>query len=129
MPTPEQVRSTIDAYVERFSAGDRDGWVALFTDDAHQEDPVGSPPNVGHDAIGAFYDAMLALGGPQLSLAREPVVVGDEALMFLVARTGEGAGRLRVPFIVDHLVLDDDGRIRSLRAFWDPTSMEPDPET
>jgi steroid delta-isomerase len=129
MPSPEQIRATLDAYIRCFSAGDRAGWVDLFSDDAVQEDPVGSPVNQGHDAIGAFYDAMLAGGVPQLSFVREPVVCGDEALMFLMARTGSGDGEVRVPFIVDHVRLDEAARITSLRAFWDPASMEVGPPT
>ena len=90
MATPEEIRATIDQYVVRFSAGDAAGWVALFADDARQEDPVGAPVNVGHDAIGAFYETMLALGGPQLSFVREPIILGNEAVVFLQAVSGEG---------------------------------------
>ena len=128
MPTEAAMRATLDQYVSRFSAGDTDGWVSLFTDDAHQEDPVGAPVNVGHDAIRAFFESMAALGGPQLSPVREPVVVGNEALLFIQAVSGEGAGRVRVPFICDVITFAEDARIASLRAFWDPASMVSDPE-
>ena len=128
MPTPDAIRATLDQYVSRFSAGDAEGWVALFTEDAHQEDPVGSPVNTGHDAIRAFYETMVTFGGPQLSQVREPVIVGDEAILFIQAVTGEGAGRVRVPFICDVITFADDARIASLRAFWDPTSMVSDPQ-
>ena len=124
MPTTEQVLATLEAYVKNFSAGDRAGWVGLFAPDAVQEDPVGSPANVGHEAIGTFYDAMLAGGTPQLSFLQDPIICGDEAIMFLTACTGEGDGQVRVPQIVDHVRLDDEARITSLRAFWDPTKME-----
>lgn len=128
MPTPEQARITLDAYVAHFSAGDKAAWVGLFTPDAHQEDPVGAPPNIGHEAIGAFYDAMLAGGTPQLSFVRDPVILGNEALMFLCARTGDGDAQVRVPFIVDHVTFAPDARIARLRAFWDPAAIEFGPE-
>ena len=123
MPTPDEIRATIDQYVARFSAGDTAGWVALFADDARQEDPVGAPVNVGHDAIRAFFETTLTLGGPQLSFVREPVIVGNEAMVFIQAIAGEGPTAAVVPFICDHMVFDDDARITSLRAFWDPASM------
>ena len=123
MATPEEIRATIDQYVARFSAGDAAGWVALFADDARQEDPVGAPVNVGHDAIGAFYETMLSLGGPQLSFVREPIILGNEAVVFLQAVSGEGPTAALLPFICDHMTFTDDARIASLQAFWDPASM------
>src|SRR6516225_11594410 len=48
-------------------AGDRDGWLALFADDALVQDPIGpspfDPEGKGHrgiDAIAAFYDTVIA---------------------------------------------------------------------
>jgi steroid delta-isomerase len=125
----EQIRTTLDEYFTRFSAGDRDGWVALFTDDAEQEDPVGSPLNVGHEAIAAFYDGVLAmLGPPTLSFKEEPIIVGDEAVAIFQVVAGEGASRVRIPTIVDHFRFADDGRIRGLPAFWDASTLAPFPE-
>lgn len=123
------IRATIDHYVEHFSAGDRDAWVALFTDDAQQEDPVGTPMNVGHDAIGGFYDTMVSgFGVPKLALSTEPIIVGDEAMVELNVVAGSGEGRVRIPRIIDHMTFAADGRIAALRAFWDPTTITPDPE-
>lgn len=129
MPDQAAVRATVDSYAERFSAGDRDGWVALFTADARQEDPVGTPVNIGHEAIGGFYDNMVGgFGVPQLSLSQEPIIVGNEAMVELNVVAGSGEGRVRIPRILDHMTFAEDGRIESLRAFWDPTSITPDPE-
>ena len=38
--------------------------------------------------------------------------------------TRSGDTTITVPFIVDHMVFADDGRITSLRAFWDSDSIE-----
>jgi steroid delta-isomerase len=51
MATPEQIRKTIDAYVDALARSDPDAWVGVFAPDAVQIDPVGTPPNVGRDAI------------------------------------------------------------------------------
>ena len=56
-----------------------------------------------------------------------PIVVGDEALAFLEVHIGRGADRLVLAPIVDHFVFDGDGRIASVRAFFDVAGTRPDP--
>jgi steroid delta-isomerase len=122
------IRATIDEYVDRFNAGDPRQWAELFTEEARQEDPVGSPVNVGRDTIAAFYDSVAgAMGPPTLSLRDEPIIIGDEAIVLLTVVAGAGAERVRIPLIVDHMTFANDGRIASLRAFWDPAAMVSDP--
>ncbi len=119
----DAIRATIDAYTKFSTAGDLDGLVALFTEDAVQEDPVGQPPNVGHDAIRVFFQNAQSVGPMELSLAREPIIIGNEAIVFLTVVSHVGDQDVHVPFITDHMTFDDDGRIRSLRAFFDPTTI------
>ena len=130
MATTEQIRATIDQYVTRFCAGDAARWAELFTEDAKQEDPVGSPVNEGRAAVQGFYENTAALfgGGLTIALLSDPVIIGDEAIVILTATGGSGEARARVPQIVDHMTFADDGAISSLRAFWDMTSIVPDPE-
>lgn len=129
MADPAAINATIRNYAERFSAGERDAWVELFTADARQEDPVGTPVNLGHEAIGGFYDTMVgSFGVPQLSLSADPIVIGNEAMVELNVVAGSGEGRVRIPRIIDHMTFADDGRISALRAFWDPATITPDPE-
>ena len=117
------VHSTIDAYISAFNAQDHDRWVSLFTEDAHHEDPVGQPVNVGHEAIGAFFDLIGTFGTVTITANRPPIVVGNESMVFLNAVTQTDSGRIRVPYIVDHMTFDDAGLITSLRAFWDNESI------
>ena len=124
MPDPTAMRNTLDAYVESFNGRDRARWVELFAADARQEDPVGSPVNVGHDAIGAFCDAMEAMGQITISQVRTPILSESEALLFLTAVTRTNGLVITVPFIVDHIVFDDSGHMTSLRSFWDSDAIE-----
>ena len=129
MATDDQIRATVDQYVERFTAGDAAHWADLFTADAHHEDPVGTPVNEGRAAVQAFYENTSALfgGGMTVALTADPVIVGGEALVFLTATGGSGAARARVPQIIDHMTFADDGSIATLRAFWTMDSIVPDP--
>lgn len=129
MATTDAIRATIDQYVERFCAGDAGAWSELFSVDAEQEDPVGSPVNRGRDAVKAFYENTSAMfgGGMHVEQTADPVIVGDEAIVFLTATGGEGEGRARVPRIIDHMTFDDNAEIKSLRAFWTMESIVPEP--
>jgi steroid Delta-isomerase len=117
------IRATIDAYAKYSTAGDIDGLLSLFTDDATQEDPVGQPPNVGKGAIRGFFDNVKNVGPMELSLAQEPIIIGNEAMVFLTVVSHVGDQDVRVPFIADLMTFADDGRIQSLRAFFDPATI------
>jgi steroid delta-isomerase len=119
----DAIRTTLDLYVARFNAGDFDGLVALFTEDATQEDPVGSPANVGHEAIRTFFGTIEAVGKPQINLLNEPIVIGSEAILGFSVITEVGDQTVTVPFVVDHMTFAGDGRIATLRAFFDPTAV------
>jgi len=117
-PEDDRVATTIARYQSTFSANDREGWLALFADDAVVEDPVGSRPRKGREEIGAFWDEVHArLDEGTVRMTQGPAVCGFEAAWAfeLVVRAGEFTARLE---IIDHGTFDEDGRIRSIRAFW-----------
>ena len=61
MPDPAAMTAAVHAYVAALNAGDLDAIVALYADDASVEDPVGSTPLVGTEAIRAFYARSTAI--------------------------------------------------------------------
>jgi steroid delta-isomerase len=128
MVTPQHVEHVVRTYCRAESAKDRESWLSLFAADAVHEDPVGAPVNRGVEAIGEFFDAGAGRMDLDLHATSAPIVVGDEALVFLAVHVGHGAERLVLAPIVDHMVFDDAGRIASLRAFFDPAGITPDPE-
>ncbi|HEY1635463.1 MAG TPA: SgcJ/EcaC family oxidoreductase [Acidimicrobiales bacterium] len=124
MPSPEQVRAVVDDYLAAFPKKDREAFLGCFADDAEQIDPVPSAPNIGKEAIGQFWDNIVGMADkmePQLD--RLSVCGNEAALVFTMnARTGDGGGAID---IVDILEVNDDGKISSLRAYWDPAAMRP----
>ena len=124
MPTTEQVQAALDAYVKAFSTDDREGWLATFAADARQEDPVGSPVNVGRDAIGGFWDNVRKLAERYEFDVRDRIVCGSEAVMTFTMKAWNGDSGICFD-AVDVITVDDDGLISSLRAFWDPAQMRP----
>ncbi len=124
MPTKAEVKTLLQRYCAAMSERRRDDWLECFADDAVQEDPVGTPPNVGREAIGRFFDANTI--PDTLSLTDEPLVLGREVLAFFKVVADMDGRLMTIPRIVDHIVLTDDGgRFQSLRAFFDYDEMVP----
>ena len=87
MPTPEQMTAAVHAYVDAFDKGDPELAVAIFAVDAVIEDPIGTPPKCGHDAIREFYQMSMATGAKLV--LDGPVRVGaDHAAFAFHVRTG-----------------------------------------
>lgn len=104
---------------------DRAGWLGLFTDDAVVEDPVGSAPHRGRDAIGRFFDTFIA---PR-DITFHPyadIVCGSTVIRDVTLEVGMGGGvTMNVPAILRYAVRDVEGelKISELQAFWELPSM------
>jgi steroid Delta-isomerase len=120
------IRATIERYQATFNSGDRDGWLALFTDDGALEDPVGSPPRIGRDGLATFWD-QIHDGKPHnddrtVRMVQGPLVCGLEAAWAFELLIPQG-DRIGVVEIIDQAVFTDDGLIRRLRAFWSEATI------
>ncbi|MFN8012294.1 MAG: nuclear transport factor 2 family protein [Holophagaceae bacterium] len=117
------IHPTVDAYFAGISAMDWDATVATFAADLHHEDPVGSPVNRSPAAAKAFFQQIGGLFRTVELRPRASFRCGDE---FAVVWDGQGVGRngAAVAFEgVDVIALDGEGRIASLRAYWDPAPV------
>ena len=115
----------MDAYCAAFTAGDQSAYVALFSEDAWIEDPVGTPTHHGHEGIGAFFAQSSGLADSiELRLTGPVRVAAGECAFPMQARPSIG-GDTYCMDIIDVMTFDDDGRITTMRAFWDPAEMRP----
>ncbi len=120
-----KVRETVATYLERFSAGDREGWLDLFAPDATLEDPVGTDVRRGRDAIGEFWDQSHEIVEHiTLKMVQGPGVRGNEAAFAMEAHAQVGDSTFVAPTI-DVMTFDDDGRITTMRAFWGESDAHP----
>jgi steroid delta-isomerase len=122
MPTPEQIRDVVERYVKSWEAGDKEGWVGCFADDAEQIDPYPQPANVGREAIARFFDTARSLVEEYRFTTHYSAVAGDRCAMTftLALKTGDTT----VEFDgVDLFEVNDDGLISRLTAYWDPSTM------
>ena len=122
MPTPDEMRSALQSYIKFMCESDIDGIMALYADDAEVEDPVGGAHLSGREALTAFY----AGSAPKLQVELTgPIrVAGNECAMPMLAELDLGDNKLYID-VIDVMKFNDDGKLVSMRAFWDPADMRP----
>ena len=124
MPTPEQVRATVDTYVDAYARNDKAAFLALWAPDGVLEDPVGTPAHQGVEALGAFWDGARELADRIELVPVAVIVTGDEAAMVFEIHAHIGDGGLLMQ-AVDVMRVDDDGRLLGVRAYWDMATATP----
>ena len=123
MIAPERVQAVVDAYVDAYRRNDRQACLDLFSSDAEWHDPVGEPPHVGHDGIGAFWDQAHAMADSIVLVPSDVIVCANQAAMVFEIHVSiggpDGASTTMIMDAVEIFVLDDAGLIADLRAYWD----------
>lgn len=111
--------ATINTYCRVQSEKDENGWAALFTEDVLHEDPVGIGRSMRgkNHVVGAFWDSIVR-NEVRIWLEDEIIVCGNEALAIMACDIGPNNARRRLSPVVDHFVFADDGRISSVRGFY-----------
>jgi len=122
MPTPEEIRSVVDSYVKMMCDSDIDGILALYADDATAEDPAGGKVQHGLEELRNFY----AGTAPALHVELNgPVCVsGRECAFLLLAELTLGDTKQYLD-ATDVFTFNDEGKISSMRAYWDPSELRP----
>jgi len=112
--------------------GDREGWLALMSDDVVLEDPIGEAVTNpdgngvrGKQAVAEFYDANI--GPNQLTVTCEatfPSSSPTEIAYILVLRTRFPNGFVATVRGVFTYRVDDAGLITNLRGYWNMDAMQ-----
>ncbi len=118
MPDRAAIIAAIESYCRVQSEKDQDGWARLFTDDVFHEDPVGIQQTRGRvHVVGAFWDSIVR-NEVRIWLTDKIIVCGREALAIMACEIGPASNRRRLSPVVDQFVFADDGRIESVRGFY-----------
>lgn len=123
MPTQAEMKAVLTKYVERVNAGDVEGVISLYADDATIEDPLGSPVRAGRAAITELYRNAVAtsvrltiLAGPFGSFANAAAMAAEVRVDI------PGQGPTRIP-LVEVMTFDEQCRIVSMKAYWGSEDM------
>ena len=120
VPTADDIRHSCEQFIAALSKHDLDALVALFAPDAVVNDPVDSPALVGVEKIREFFAQGIGLvraaslsGAVHVSRDCRHAAYSLEA----VADFGDG---LKVIEGVNVWTFDGEGRIATMKAYWDP---------
>lgn len=123
--TEHPARLAGEASRKAVAAKDKQAWLSLFAENASIEDPVGPSPfdeqgtgHHGHEAISAFWDKTIANTDSIEFLFTDSFACGDECANIGTIRTVVGGQVIDAEGVFVYRV-DQDGRLRSLRAFWE----------
>ena len=98
---------------------DKDAWLALFTEDAVIEDPVGAGAYVGPARHSKFWDAFIAPNEVTFH-ARRDFRSGDVIVRYVTISSVTPVSRepFELSALIEYVVRGE--RLASLRAFWEP---------
>lgn len=107
-------------------AGDRQGWLDLFAEDGVVQDPVGisplDPSGVGHRGkatIAKFYDDIISHNKSFEGKITEAILCGEECACTVSFAITSADGKPMTLNAINIYKATKDGRIASLRSFWD----------
>ena len=125
-PGDAHIRQVFDRYRALMSAGDVDGIVALFAPDARWEEPVGTAPSIGHEAIRARYKAALDGSGGRIPMRPDgaPRIAGHRALACSIAEVAPD-GKPLIVETANVLTFDEAGLITEMLVYVGMGSFRP----
>ncbi|TDG15020.1 steroid delta-isomerase [Seongchinamella unica] len=104
--------ATVHKYVEAFANSDIQLIREIYAEDAVVEDPVGSEPHVGIDAVVRFYEGAFATGA-RLALTGDVRCAGNAAAFpFKVIMEGIDISP------IDVFEFNDAGKVVKMKAYW-----------
>jgi len=104
--------AAVHKYVEAFDKQDMDLIRELYADDAVVEDPVGSDPYRGIEAICGFYEGGLG-AGVKLVLTGHCRCAGNAVAFRFQVKMGD-----MTIDIIDVFEFNDAGKVVSMKAYW-----------
>lgn len=122
MPTPESLRQLVHRYCRAVTDRDVEAVVALFTPDAVQADPASSPPNVGHQAIAAFFQAAVDASTATTFQATGVHTCGSQVAIDFTVVVALEAGTMTISGI-EVFTVTEEGLISAVTAYWDDADV------
>jgi len=124
MSTSQEIQNIVHSYVGMMCSDDIEGIMDLYAVDATAEDPVGGEVKQGIDALREFYS--FAAPALHVELKGPVCVAGNSCAFLLLARLSMGDTTSYLD-ATDVFTFNDDGKITSMRAYWNPDDMRQEP--
>jgi steroid delta-isomerase len=122
VPTSDELRALIAHYVSTLNSRDPQAIASLFAEDAVQADPASNPPNVGRDAIAAFFIGSIGASEGWTFSAPSVHTCGDQVAINFQIVVESGDTTMTIAGI-EVFTVNDDGLIASVNAYWDEADL------
>ncbi|MDG3012767.1 transporter [Rhodococcus sp. D2-41] len=124
-PTAAEALQTVEASPAAVAVHDRSAWLDLMARGGVVNDPVGSRPHQGREAIGRFYDTFIAPNTIVFDVDHD-VVCGSTVFRDLTIVTTMSTGvTLNVPTHLRYDLVEEEGalKVALLAAHWELPTM------
>ena len=121
-PDTDKIDAVVDAYVEYLTSGTAEQIADLYAADATVEDPIGADVRDTREQLIEFYSIITGMEERTATLKWKKIA-GDTAVFEFTLVTGTGGMRFEIT-PVDIMVFDDEGKISSMRAVWQPSDLK-----
>lgn len=119
---PDAMVAVVHTYVEAFGQARLDRIVSLFARDASVEDPVGTEPIRGIEAIKAFYQT--AMSNSTTLKLEGPIRVASDYAAFPFRVSADADGRKVAVDVIDTFRFNEDHKIVEMRAYFGPLNFQ-----
>ena len=119
----ERISRAVRAYFLAIRAMDPEAIANTFAADGTTYDPVGTPGVTGHEAIREFFSSIFK-NFKSAALTEDSIFVAGDGAAVKWTGKGTSANGKNVNFEgVDVLEVNADGKIQTVRAYWNPAEM------
>ena len=121
--SPDTISRAVRGYFLAIRAMDADAFANTFADDGTTFDPVGSPGITGRDGLREFFQSICS-NFKSVALDEDAVfVAGNGAAVKWTGRGTSTSGK-EVRFEgIDVFEVNQDGKIQTIHAYWNPAEM------
>ena len=119
----DRISRAVRAYFLAIRAMDADAFANTFAEDGMTFDPVGSPAITGRDAIREFLQS-ICKNFKTVALEENFIFVAGNGAAVKWTGHGTSTNGREVKFEgIDVFDVKDDGKIQTVRAYWNPAEM------
>ncbi len=115
------IAQVLQDYVDAVSSDDVENIIALFAEDAIVEDPIGSEPSIGHDALRTFYQVAID-SVEKMVLEGNPRVRDNHGACAMRAYP-KGMDLKLCMETLDVMEFNDAGKITRMTAYWGDSNV------
>jgi steroid delta-isomerase len=123
MASNEAIQQAVTAYFGAIGRLGANAVAEAFAPNGVSNDPAGTPPHAGRDAVRQFMLGRLGAAEQLAFTADHIFVAGDTAAVKWTARLTAKNGRSVTVEGIDVFAVNDQGEIQTLDAYWDPAPV------